>query len=206
MRAEPARVGACVVDSLQFSQGGKAEQAKALKASGVDAIALYLGAATPALVATCIDAGLAVVLVTFAGEYNDGPNDEVAQLATLGIPPGATVFLDLEGLTAYHTDPPALIAKINAWADGIAAAGYMPGLYVGSPQPLTSAELHALRVTRYWRGQGRIVDRTGPLVLAEPINGWCMTQIYPSVSRGNTWVDCNMIGQDYKGRVPSWVV
>lgn len=204
MIASPARVGACVVDSLPFSQGGTAAQAQALKASGVDAVALYLGVATAARVALAIDAGLAVIPVTLAGEYNDGGADEVAELATLGIPMGATVFLDLEGLTAFHSDPVALASKINVWADAVAAAGYVPGLYVGVPQPFTSAELYALRVQRYWRGQGSVRDRSN--ALAEPAGcGWCMTQMFPSVVRGGVLVDCNMIGQDYKGRVPAWV-
>ncbi len=142
--------------------------------------------------------------MTLAGEYTDGPNDELAQLAALGLPPGTTVFLDLEGLKAFKTDPAVLIEKINAWADAVAKAGFVPGLYVGVPQPLTSQELYALRVQRYWRGQGSVRDRFN--ALAEPSGcGWCMTQMYPSITRGNTWVDCNMVGQDYRGRVPSWV-
>ncbi len=204
MRAEKASIGACVVDSLPFSQAGTQSQATALRASGVDAVVGYLGVINAARVAFVLSAGLAFIPVTLAGEYNDGPNDEAMQLQALGIPAGTTVFLDLEGLAAFKADPVALIAKINAWADGIAAAGYVPGLYVGVPQPLTSQELYALRVQRYWRGQGSVRDRNN--ALAEPAGcGWCMTQMYPSITRGETWVDCNMIGQDYKGRVPTWV-
>jgi hypothetical protein len=205
MRVERASIGAVVCDSLPFSQGGTAEQARALKASGVDALAGYLGAMTPARLASVLDAELAYIPVTFAGEYNDGANDEIAQLHALGIPAGATVFLDLEGLAAFKSDPLLLIAKVNAWADAISAAGYMPGLYAGVPQPLTSGELYALRVQRYWRGQGSVRDRSN--ALAEPAGcGWCMTQMFPSVTRGGVLVDCNMVGQDYKGRVPAWVV
>ncbi len=204
MNAEPARVGAVAVDSLPFSQAGTAAQAASLKASGVDALVGYLGAMNASRLAHVLDAGLAFMPVTFAGEYNDGPGDEIGQLAALGIPEGTTVFLDLEGMKAFKTDPDTLIRKINEWADPIRVAGFRPGLYVGVPQPLTSDELWNLRVTRYWRGQGSIRDRYNNLV--EPTGcGWCMTQMFPSLTRGDTWVDCNMVGQDYKGRVPWWV-
>lgn len=207
MRAEPSYVGAVVVDSLPFSQGGTVAQAVGLREAGAAALAGYLGAVTPERLAVVLAAGLAFIPVTFAGEYNDGPNDEVGQLRALGIPEGTSVFLDLEGLKAFREDPAGLIAKINAWADGIAAAGYVPCLYVGVPQPLTSAELYALRVRGYWRGQGSIRDRAN--ALAEPTGcGWMMIQMFPSKNYGEpaTWVDMNMIGADYKGRVPIWVV
>ena len=207
MKVEPAHVGAVVVDSLPYSQGGTDAQAIGLKAAGVAAMAGYLGVVSAARLAGILAAGLAFIPVTLAGEYNDGPNDEIAQLHALGIPLGASVFLDLEGLSAFKSDPVALAAKVNAWADAIAAAGFVPCLYVGVPQPFTSAELYALRVRGYWRGQGSIRDRMN--VLAEPTSaGWMMTQVYPSRNAGNpaTWVDFNMIGQDYKGRVPQWVV
>ena len=207
MKVAPSFVGAVVVDSLPFSQGGTSAQALALRQAGAHALAGYLGAMTAARLAGILAAGLAYIPVTFAGEYNDGPADEVGQLRALGIPAGASVFLDVEGLTAFKADPAALIAKINAWADGVAAAGYVPCLYVGVPQPLTSDELWSLRVRGYWRGQGSIRDRKN--ALAEPTGcGWMITQMFPSRNLGTppTWVDCNMIGADYKGRTPQWVV
>ena len=203
MKTAQALVGARGADSLPFSQGGTAAQAAALRARGIDFFCGYLGVINAQRMGYLLAQGLAFMPVTLAGEYEDGPADEVGQLAALGIPPGCTVWLDLEGLTAFHADPPTLIAKINAWADGIAAAGYMPGLYVGSPQPLTSAELYALHVTRYWRGQGRIVDRHN--ALAEPWGcGWTMTQAFPSVTWGGTLIDVSIVGQDYEARVPAW--
>lgn len=205
MRSEKAHVGAVVVDSLPFSMGGTPAQAAALKARGVAALVGYLGVITPARVAMVLDAGMAFIPVTLAGEYEDGPNDELAQLKALGIPSGATVFLDLEGLKAFKSDPVQLAAKIDAWAMAILAAGYIPGLYVGVPQPFTSQELWSLKVQRYWRGQGSVRDRKNDL--AEPSGcGWCMTQMFPSVTWGNVLVDANMVGQDYRGRVPTWCV
>lgn len=209
MRATPASVGARGADSDPFSRSADAARAAMLRSSGIDFVFGYLGTITLAFVQIVLAAGLGFMPVTYAGEYEDGPNDEIAQLKALGIPTGVSVWLDLEGLKAYHSDIPTLIAKINAWADGIAAAGWMPCLYVGAPQPLTSAELHALHVVRYWKGQGRCVDRFN--ALAEPTNGWCLTQMWPSVlwpegHAAQVLVDLNIVGEDYKARLPVLVV
>ncbi len=205
MKVENARVGAVVCDSLPFSQSGTVFQANALKEAGADAVAAYLGLVSKERLAAILGAGMAYIPVTLAGEYNDGAGDEIAQLKALGIPAGVTVFLDLEGLEAFKSDPVDLANRVNAWAAAILAAGYVPGLYVGVPQPFTSDELYALKVQRYWRGQGSIRDRNGNL--AEPTGcGWCLTQMWPSHSRGGVWVDSNMVGQDYRKRILTWAV
>lgn len=204
MKIQNATVGARGADSLPFSGGGTAAQAQGLKAAGYEFFVGYLGAMNAARLGFILDAGLAFMPVTFGGEYEDGADDEVAQLKALGIPAGCSVWLDMEGLKAFKTDPPKLTAMMNAWADRIAAAGWMPCLYVGCPQPLTSAELHGLHVVRYWKGQGRCVDRSN--ALAEPTSGWCCTQMFPSVSVAGFMIDANCIGQDYRARVPAWVV
>jgi hypothetical protein len=205
---ELARVTARGADSLPYSQGGAASQAQAMKDDGFTFFVGYLGAINKSRILTLLALGMAFMPVTFGGAYVNGATDEIAQLQALGIPPGTSVWLDMEGLNAFHTEPTKLISMINMWADGIAAAGYMPCLYVGVPQPLTSAELYALRVVRYWKGQGSARDRFNNLV--EPKCGWCMTQMWPSVIVGHApngvLVDGNMIGQDYQQRVPTWVV
>lgn len=207
MKTAKSEIGAVVIDSLPFSQAGTAAQAKGLKSVGVHAVAVYLGVVNAQRVQYILDAGMGCFPVTLAGEYVDGPNDEVAQLKALGFPPGIHVFLDMEGMTAYKTDPVKLIGMVDAWGKAVRAAGYKPALYVGNPQPLTKDELWKLDVELYWRGQGRTVDRNN--ALSEPWGcGWAMTQMYPSRNLGSpaVWVDCNMVGQDYKGRVPVWAV
>ncbi len=213
MRAAPAQVGAVVVDSLAFSQGGTLAQAQGLAKAGVHGVAVYLGVVNAERVGHVLAAGMGCFAVTLAGSYNNGAADEIAQLKALGFPLGKHVFLDMEGMAAYKSDPLVLISKVNEWADGIRAAGYKPALYVGVPQPLTAAELWKLKVELYWRGQGCVRDRHGDL--AEPYDvannngcGWSITQKYPSRNLGTpaTWVDMNMVGQDYKGRVPIWAV
>jgi hypothetical protein len=184
--------------------GGTAAQAKALKASGIDFFVGYLGTLNTARLQCILDAGLAFMPVTLAGEHFDGAGDEVKQIESLGIPMGVTVWLDLEGHKAFHTPPAELILGVNQWAETIAGAGYQPGLYVGSPQPLTSEELWRLKVTRYWNALSREADRFGQL--AEPKCGWCMWQMHPQkVWRDSgVFVDVNIIGADFMNRVPTW--
>ncbi len=204
MNVTASRVGAVVVDSLQFSQGGTLAQAQALRSAGVDAVALYLGVARKTQLQAVLDAGMGALFVTLASEYLDGANDEIAQLRVIGAPKGSTVFADMEGLQAHQTAA-ALSPILNTWSKGIVGEGHLAGLYVGSPQGLTSGELWRLpNFTRYWKGQGSTRDRNGDL--AEPDGcGWCLTQMYPSVTAGGILVDYNMVGQDYRGRVPSLV-
>lgn len=208
MRVEKAFVGARGVDSVQFSMGGSATQAEALKRKGIDFFVGYLGAMNAARLAAVLAAGLAFMPVTYAGEYEDGAEDEIAQLKALGVPQGTTVWLDLEGQKAFDTPSAQLIAKINAWADKIIAAGYLPGLYIGSPQPLTGDELAKLKVVRYWKAPSRVFDHDGKAWDGPSAIGFCMWQMWPSVMwfDTNIFLDVDFIGQDFKGRVPTWVV
>lgn len=204
MKAQRAAVGARGVDSYPYSHSGSAAQATALKGSGIDFFVGYLGTISKERVGYLLSAGLAFMPVTVADAY-DGTKS-VAQCKALGLPAGVTVWLDLEGKKAFETPPGELVAKINAWADAVKAAGYEPGIYVGSPQPLTSAELWSLRVVRYWNALSREQDRNG--ALAEPKCGWCMWQMHPSLVWRDTgvYVDVNMIGQDFLNRLPTWAV
>ncbi len=65
MRSEPAEVGALVVDSLPFSQGGTREQALALRAAGVQCLVGYLGAMNTKRLGYLMAAGIAFMPVTF---------------------------------------------------------------------------------------------------------------------------------------------
>lgn len=210
MRVDLARVGAVVLDSLPFSQAGTADIAQDWKCAGVSAFCGYLGAMNAQRLDYILNAGLGFMPVSFAGEYEDGAQDEIAQIKALDLPQGVSVWLDLEGMKAFRSDPITLGAKVNAWARDIRAAGYMPCLYVGVPQPFTSAELYDLGVVRYWHGQGSVRDRHGNL--AEPFRsfqacrGWNMIQAAPSQMLGGCLVDYNMVYGDYRKDVPHWIV
>src|SRR5690348_11289341 len=114
MKIETAFVGARGVDSLPFSQSGTAEQAQKLAARGVDFLVGYRGVRNAARVGYVLDAGLAFMPVTLAGEVFDGAADELAQLRALGIPPGCTVWLDVEGKKTLDVPVGELAAEINA--------------------------------------------------------------------------------------------
>lgn len=201
VRVELARVGAVCVDSLQFSESGTAAQADSLRAHGADCVFGYLGVITPERVGHVLNARMALMPITVGGAH-DGPLS-VQQLHALGIPPHPSVWLDIEGLAEFADV--VLASKIAAWCSAILAASFMPAGYLGSPQPFTSDEQWRLPVQRYMRGQGSIRDRHGDL--AEPTRcGWCVTQMYPSVNVAGVDVDFSMVGADYLGRVPSWVV
>jgi hypothetical protein len=228
MKTQVAFPGARGVDSLPYSKGGTCAQAQALAKSGIEFFIGYLGAMNPERLGYILGAGLAFMPVTFAGEYKDGAADEIAQLKALGIPRGATVWLDLEGLDAWNTPANDLIRLINTWAYDIKSGGWMPGLYVGSPQPLSGEQLWKLGVLRYWLGIGRSVGKqpgatralTGlpdGTIDAYPKCGWCMRQDWhdnpvPGRAGGMLWkdtgvfVDTNAIQADHQGRLPTWVV
>ncbi len=203
LQAVQATPGVLVVDSLPYSMGGTPKIAAALKAEGVACVVGYLGAMNAARVAYLADAGIAFMPVTFGTtvEHFNGAAS-VAQAKALGYPEGGHVFLDVEGMAIFHTDPATLIAAINAWGQAVQDAGYKDGLYVGVPQPLDSAELYGLHESLYWHGQGQVRDRLNRF--ADPECGWCIRQKYPSLIRGGILVDDNTIEADKLGRLPFW--
>lgn len=195
----PAKVGARGSDSVTPIN---ALHAQGLKNAGYDFCVRYLGSVTSEEIDAILNAGLAFMPVTFGGVYDGAVAAQ--RCKDLGIPEGTSVWLDVEGAGAFQTPAPQLTAKIDAWAQHVQAAGYMPCIYLGAPQPLTSTELTQLAVVRYWHGQGRCVDRNNQL--AEPRSGFCMWQMWPSIVAAGVNIDANMIGADYQSRVPSWVV
>jgi hypothetical protein len=194
---QSAPVGARGIDTVAPID---AVHAAALRAAEMDFAVRYLGSVTSQEIDAILTAGLAFIPVTYANHLDSV--QAVAALHALWLPAGATVFLDVENDAAM--DPASLSAKINAWADAVRIAGFEPGLYVAAGCPLTSAELYALHVVRYWKGGSRIVDRHGQL--AEPACGWCMLQLVPSVPRGDPplLVDVDVLLEDFRGRVVHW--
>lgn len=166
----------------------------ALRAEAVRFVVRYLGSITAHELQTITSAGLACSFVTYAKHW-DGPA-AVKHLQEIGAPVGCVVWLDVEGVT---DDPQTLIARINAWARAIKDAGYIPGMYVGAGCPLTSVELYALVVSRYWHSCSRVTDRDGRE--AAPSCGWCLYQLSPpNVKVANVQVDIDFAQLDYQGR------
>jgi Domain of unknown function (DUF1906) len=76
----------------------------------------------------------------------------------VGFPPGVNLWLDLEGI--HHAAPAAeVIQYCNAWFDKVAAAGFLPGIYVGGNAILSGDELYwRLRTKHYWRSESAVPD------------------------------------------------
>lgn len=67
----------------------------------------------------------------------------------IGFPPGVNVWLDLESVSTQ-----AATADVEAycrnWYAAVAAAGYVPGVYVGWQPGLNGQQLYALPFQHYW--------------------------------------------------------
>jgi Domain of unknown function (DUF1906) len=161
--------------------------------AGFRFVGRYVTSLTAAELSDILRAELAVTFISYANSFD--PSDEIAALKALQIPKGAVVWLDVEDV---KDDPVTLSQRINTWAKAIQAAGYVAGLYVGAGVPLTSAELYALAVTRYWHSCSRVVDSHNNA--AEPICGWAMTQCSCEQQRAGVEVDIDFAYLDYKGR------
>lgn len=198
MIAKLAAHGARGVDALTVLT---AAQAAALKANGVDFAVQYLGAATAASALAVASVGLGFMPVTFADRF-DVPS-ALTELRSLSLPQGVTVWIDLEGI-GTDLPPGQLLGRVAGLATALEQNGYQPGLYYGANGSLTSDEIWQLPTVRYWKGMSRLRDRNG--VPVEPQCGWCMTQLYPSVTRCGVLVDLDFIGQDFLGRLPTWAI
>jgi hypothetical protein len=88
-------------------------------------------------------------------------NSAAAEAERIGVPPGITVWCDLEGVSS---DAPAKAVTdfCNRWHSKVAAAGFVPGLYVGYGAGLDADQLYwSLRYTHYW-GAYNVAAPDGP--------------------------------------------
>jgi hypothetical protein len=179
-----------------------AVHAAALKDQGFKFALRYLGSVTAAELAIILDAGLCFMPVTYsrgagwaptaAMGTSDGEED-VQHLKALGILTGCTVWIDLEGVN--QTTPASVVsAWVNARATVLKAAGFDVGLYVGSDDILNNVQLYALpTIDRYWRSMSNVPT---------PQCGFCLLQLYPTVTVANVEIDVDCIQQDWQGRLP----
>ncbi len=158
----------------------------------------YLDQLTVQEIEAHLEAGLGIWGIGFAKQF-DGKH-LVARAKLLGLPLGATIAFDVE---AIDDDVSTLIAKINACTNDIQNAGYLAMGYFGAPQPLTSDEMSALVVSRYWRAGSLIRDRFGKV--AAPERGWCLLQYAPQEVQHGVMIDRGRAKADYRGDVMTWV-
>ena len=113
--------------------------------------------------------GLALMLVQHVANAGWTPsarlgatygNTAAREAARVGLPPGVTVWCDLEGV-APGGPASVVIDFCNRWHSKVAAAGFVPGLYVGYGARLNADQLYrALRFTHYWRAYNLNADQT----------------------------------------------
>lgn len=121
-------------------------------------------------------------------------NNAANHAVTIGIPPGVTVWLDLEGISDQAA-PGAVSDYCRSWYQAVAGAGYMPGLYVGDHAILDSSQLYDLPFTRYWHSASDVPD--------VPTRGYCMTQtLYEYPVYGIT-IDRDTVNTDNLGGRPA---
>ena len=167
------------------------QSAIALVAKGCAFRGGYLFDVTPEEIADQVSVGLAFVPIARA-MYLNGPAC-VSRLAQLGIPPGVTIWCDVEGEGLEIAD---VTTRVNAWASAIQKAGFEAGMYVGAGCPLTSSQLTGLAVTRYWHSCSRAL---------EPSRGYCMRQLRPDdVYVAGIKVDVDIVELDYNGDLPTF--
>ncbi len=117
----------------------------------------------------------------------------------VGLPPGVTVWLDLEGVRS-GVDKADVIAYCNAWFAPVVAAGYVPGLYVGANCGLDGDAV-------YWRLRTRHYWRSGSIVPELPHRGYQMVQRLtqtPDVVNGIA-IDRNVTYIDAFGDTVTWL-
>jgi hypothetical protein len=175
------------------------QEAQALYSAGFRFAGRYLTGLSNNELAEILQSGLACTFFSYANSFD--PSDEIAALKRLAIPIETVVWLDVEGVT---DDAITLQARINTWARALKQAGYIPGMYAGAQQLLTSKELYDLSVNRYMKSCSRVVDRHNQV--AEPTCGWCMVQCACDVQRQNLEVDVDFVFADYTGRSVAMVV
>ncbi len=124
----------------------------------------------------------------------DGTNAAVHAQA-LGVPPGTTIWMDLEGV-APRAEVQAVIDYCTNWYAAMKVYQYLPGIYVGANCGLNTQELDALPFDCYWKSFSNV----------PPIakHAYQMVQSRaPSTVNGLT-VDLDTIHIDGRSRVPQW--
>jgi hypothetical protein len=108
---------------------------------------------------TILNAGLALMVVQHVLNPGWSPTADLGQTyganaakftKQIGVPPGVNVWCDLESVSG-DASAADVAAYCNAWYDEVAAAGYVPGLYVGYGAGLSASQVYSmLKFSHYW--------------------------------------------------------
>jgi len=122
--------------------------------------------------------------------------DAAANAQNVGFPSGVNVWCDLEGVGS-QAGAQDVIDYCDAWYSAVKAAGYVPGLYVGSAAVLTGPQLYDLPFQRYWKSQSRVPD--------VPTRGYALIQLLPSVNANGIGIDVDFTLDDNEGAKVQWL-
>jgi hypothetical protein len=75
-----------------------------------------------------------------------------------GIPAGVNLWCDLEGVDP-HASSSLVMDFCKRWYKSVAAAGFLPGLYVGYNPGLSPSQLYSLPFTHYWSAYNLNADQ-----------------------------------------------
>lgn len=125
----------------------------------------------------------------------DGQNAATNAL-DIGFPAAVNVWCDLEGVGSRAT-PQDVIDYCQAWHSAVSAAGFAPGLYVGSRAQLSGEQLYGLPFQHYWRSQSTVPDI--------PHRGYQLIQLFPSVAANGISIDVDMTQKDIAGAQAQWL-
>ena len=116
--------------------------------------------------------------------------------ASIGLPKGMNLWCDLEGV-ATGTPAQQVIDYCTAWYNAVAAAGYVPGIYVGANCILTGTQLYEnLPFQHYWKSLSNVPEI--------PNRGYQMIQTLGSPVSGVS-IDNDTTQNDQKGGTVIWL-
>ena len=148
-----------------------------------------------------LQAGLALMAVQHVAPADWVPSAELGlkqghwaavNAASAGLPPGVSIWLDLEGV-ADDTPATAIIAYCDCWYEVVCAAGYLPGLYVGTDPGLEAGQLSATRFDYFWESGSDV-----PV----PERGYCMVQRIGGRAVDGVSYDGDLVLSDAEGGTP----
>lgn len=152
-----------------------------------------------------LNSGLALMPVQHARKQGWFPNQALgrqdgleasANAETVGFPGRVSLWCDLEGVNS-SAQAQGVIDYCEAWYQGVSAAGYTPGLYVGAEALLNGRRLDDLPFRHYWRSQSQVPDL--------PRRGYQVIQLAPSIQINGVPVDLDIAMNDSQGGTAQWL-
>lgn len=154
-----------------------------------------------------LNAGLALMAVQHVREpgwiptgsmgQQDGTNTANNALS-IGFPPAVNIWCDLEGVE-NGTPSQNVIDYCNAWYTAVSAAGYAPGIYVGSDAVLTGQQLYEnLLFEHYWQSCSEVP--------ALPVRGYQIVQTLVPQPVNGIGIDQDRTQTDGEGGQAQWLM